>query len=283
MSDNNISQVTGGKVGFVSQVNQYFTALTQNIFPRGISGVVADLAGSIGDSTRRFKNGYIQNIYVSDFIPNVNKIKAVQTFLATETFVVPDGVTRMVVLGIGSGGNGGSYWTHISSDGHASGGGGGGGGQFQLELSVVAGEIYQIDIGADAEFSQVIEATPIIMAIANRGSVGGSASGSYNPTGTSYVKNGIGGDGGTYYVNEFNSKILSWSFEVGHNGGNGGFLTYVENDYMCQQGIKGIGRGGDGGNTFPYPTSPEVAAGSAGQGMSGSNSGIKIIYWKDEV
>jgi hypothetical protein len=58
VSDNNVSEVVAGKTGFITDVNQYFTALRENFFPRNSSGVVADAAGSLGDSNRRWFKGY---------------------------------------------------------------------------------------------------------------------------------------------------------------------------------------------------------------------------------
>ena len=60
MADNQLSQVTAGKTGFVSQVNQYFSALTVNFLPRSIAGTVADLAGTVGETTRRWSNGFFK-------------------------------------------------------------------------------------------------------------------------------------------------------------------------------------------------------------------------------
>ena len=60
MADNQLAQVTAGKTGFVSQINQYFSALTVNFLPRSVAGTVADLAGTVGETTRRWSNGFFK-------------------------------------------------------------------------------------------------------------------------------------------------------------------------------------------------------------------------------
>lgn len=65
MSDNNLSQVNSGNTGFVSQVNQYFDAFKQSIFPRNSAGVPTDSAGSIGSAAKKFLDGFFSGTLYS--------------------------------------------------------------------------------------------------------------------------------------------------------------------------------------------------------------------------
>lgn len=60
---NSLVSVTGGRVQ-TSDVNQYGTALKQDLVPRNSSGTVTDIAGSLGDSTHRWNYAYIKSLNV---------------------------------------------------------------------------------------------------------------------------------------------------------------------------------------------------------------------------
>ena len=64
MSDNQLAKVTAGKTGFAQQVNQFVDSLTVNFLPRSLAGTVVDLAGSIGEQTRRWVWGFFENISI---------------------------------------------------------------------------------------------------------------------------------------------------------------------------------------------------------------------------
>ena len=60
MSDNILSKVIAGKTGFVQQINQVVDALSANFLPRSLAGSVVDLAGTVGETTRRWSNGFFK-------------------------------------------------------------------------------------------------------------------------------------------------------------------------------------------------------------------------------
>ena len=66
----NLRTVTDGKVIKPSEVNQYYSALTGKILPRGSNGVVSDLAGALGSATYRWEDGWFSTIYFGDSASN---------------------------------------------------------------------------------------------------------------------------------------------------------------------------------------------------------------------
>lgn len=64
MSDNQLSKVTAGKNGFIQQVNQFVDALSVNFLPRTIAGSVVDLAGTLGETTRRWAGAFLQSLSI---------------------------------------------------------------------------------------------------------------------------------------------------------------------------------------------------------------------------
>ena len=66
----NLRTVTDGRVIKPSEVNQYYSALTGKILPRGSNGVVSDLAGVLGSSTYRWDDGWFSKIYFGDSSSN---------------------------------------------------------------------------------------------------------------------------------------------------------------------------------------------------------------------
>jgi len=75
-------------------------------------------------------------------------------FTSTSTFTVPAGVTSVNISAIGGGGGGGG--TQLSGDSHTGGGGGAGGVDLQTSVSVIPGEILQIQVGAGGTAASTI-------------------------------------------------------------------------------------------------------------------------------
>lgn len=67
MGDNNLAKIIAGNTGFVSQLNQYYDALKENLIPRTSAGVPSTGAGSIGDATRRWLKGFFSSKQPFDF------------------------------------------------------------------------------------------------------------------------------------------------------------------------------------------------------------------------
>lgn len=66
---NTLSTATG--VVDASELNQFRSALNSTFMPRNSSGVVADLAASLGSSTYRFDSSHIQKIFLGTASQNV--------------------------------------------------------------------------------------------------------------------------------------------------------------------------------------------------------------------
>lgn len=59
MGSNILAEVADGDRARASQINQYFTALVQDILARNSSGEVADSAGSLGSETQQFEDIFL--------------------------------------------------------------------------------------------------------------------------------------------------------------------------------------------------------------------------------
>ena len=173
-----------------------------------------------------------------------------QVFDASDTFRVPQGVTRIMVelWGAGGGGGGGGGGSINASNG-GTGGGGGGGGYIKDLLNVNSGEAIAVIIGHRG-----------------LGGIGGNAGGLSFP-------GGPGSSGSTGNSTSFKNSIVNGG--SGGNGGTGGSAT---------AGINGQGgNGGSGGNApgnlgivgqFGYPGQYGGMGGNAGGGGGfGGNPG----------
>jgi len=65
MGSNTISQAIGGVTAVVSDVNQYFTAITGDLLPRNSSGVVTNIMGSLGSTTYKWLKLHVESGYWS--------------------------------------------------------------------------------------------------------------------------------------------------------------------------------------------------------------------------
>lgn len=168
-----------------------------------------------------------------------------QTFTSNDTFVVPAGVTSLLVEACGGGGGGGGGGT-----GSGSGGGGGGGGApvFSRVVTVVPGETITIVIGTGGAGG----------AIGTVGVVGVSTTlvGSTSGALLTAIGGGFGGDG----FDDLAGAGSDGGNSIGAGGGGGdGTVT---------------GGGGGGGSTGPGGTSliGSARSGSNGGGGAGGNT-----------
>ncbi len=183
------------------------------------------------------------------------------------SFMVPSGVSRILVELYGGGGGGAA----TQNDG--SGGGGGGGGAFvRSVIAVTAGDLITIDVGAAGPGGS------------GCGSAGSAAGGTEVVTSTGTVLALAGGGGGAPSSVNGNGGSFSISSGIGHNGLNGGagpgisgapgggggpgFLT------IGQQFLGGttVGGGGAGGASLSFPSAP------CNGGVSGQ-PGYALLLW----
>ncbi len=154
------------------------------------------------------------------------------TYTASDTFVVPDGVTNINVELIGAGGSG-----------NINGGGGGGGGAYAAgAFTVIPGTAYAITIGEGG--SEVATSISDLGIQAGAGSNGGSAT---NPN--------IGGGG---------AAGIPVGGDVDYTGGigGGGYYTYFGGGGGGAAGAMGVG--GTGGNTIAWTGICQTPGGDAG-------------------
>jgi hypothetical protein len=76
MADNNLVKVVKEVKAVANDLNQLFDALTGDIMPRALSGVVTHLGGSIGSIAFRWKNFYSEKITMTDDSSNILEIES---------------------------------------------------------------------------------------------------------------------------------------------------------------------------------------------------------------
>jgi hypothetical protein len=77
---NTLSTKVSNDVISEDDVNQYKTAITDDLIPRNSSGVITDIAGNLGTSVYRWVAGYIKSLYIGT-IANNNSITEVSNDL----------------------------------------------------------------------------------------------------------------------------------------------------------------------------------------------------------
>lgn len=204
------------------------------------------------------------------------------------TWTAPAGITSVSVVAIGGGGGGGQ------STGGEPGGGGGGLG-WKNNISVTAGQTYNLNVGAagvssnttgtDGGDSYFIDATTV------KGGGGGGSTGSSGGTGGTYVGDGGGnggngapqdgdggggggaggysGDGGAGGPQETNGYD-------GSGGGGGGGSSSESSPYNGGGGVNPYGEGTSGvGGTVNTTSTNEFGKGGSG-GEDGTNDGVYL-------
>jgi len=166
---------------------------------------------------------------------------AIQTFTASGTFVVPNGVTRVKATVIGGGGGGGS---HASQ---SAGGGGAGGQAVKIVVNLAPGTPYSVTVGGGGAGAT----SP------GDGGVGGTSSFASFASATG----GNGGNGGTAPVNQaggaggagvggdvnFPGAFGTDAVTIAQRGGDGGGPGGGRGTSGLIQGISAPGWGGGGG------------------------------------
>ena len=190
-----------------------------------------------------------------------------QEFLVSGTFVVPTGVSRISVDLYGAGGGG--------TITHCYGGGGGGGGAYtRAFLTVQAGQVLTINVGAGGRpgavldatgnsggDTQILDANNNLLAVAH----GGGGGMPYPPTGTAcygVAPSGATAAGGAADPNAMISHSGAPA-PTGPNTTTGGGMGYVMHGFPFQPS----GQFGSGGAAMP------ISAAQAGQG------GYASISW----
>ena len=204
------------------------------------------------------------------------------------TWTAPAGITSVSVVAIGGGGGGGQ------STGGEPGGGGGGLG-WKNNISVTAGQTYNLNVGAagvssnttgtDGGDSYFIDATTV------KGGGGGGSTGSSGGTGGTYVGDGggnggngapqdgdggggggaggysgAGGAGGPQETNGYD----------GSGGGGGGGSSSESSPYNGGGGVNPYGEGTSGvGGTVNTTSTNEFGKGGSG-GEDGTNDGVYL-------
>lgn len=171
----------------------------------------------------------------------------VQSFTSSGVFVVPSGVTAIVVEVVGAGGNGGG-----------NGGGGGGGGAY-------ASGIYTVNPGDSLVVTVGVGGGGTVAGTTSVTAIGLIATGGDNGTSVANPNIGGGGTGGTATGGNFENF-------PGGNGG-GGYWTYFGGGGGGAAGP--MSAGNIGGNTIAWSGQCQTPGGAAGTsgGFPGGNGG----------
>ena len=195
-----------------------------------------------------------------------------QTFNSSGEFVVPEGITKMGVVGQGAGASGGN------TSGSTGASGGGGGGKFIVdEISVSPGTKYTVTIGGaggSSAFGNIatMNAANITSGgnvSVNTGNVVGTAAGggggnNGGPAGHPSSKTGLAGNaGGNSASITTNTLGMAQTLAGGGGGGGGGDHSYRDDYYSWN---KPGGAGGAGGTVGG-------GVGNSGAGSSGGGGG----------
>lgn len=194
-----------------------------------------------------------------------------QVFDANGTFVVPAGVTRVMVEVWGGGGGGGAS----SQTGAGGGGGGGGGGYGRQILTVIPGASHSVTIGAGGgsggaggttSFGALMSASGGTGG-ASAGSTGGGAAGGTGGTSAAAlnVAGGSGGGSGNGDTQATAAGGMGGAAPNGGPGGGGGRGHFSSGSPGRTGSVPGGGGGGAGGWSF--------AQGGAGA------SGRVVVTW----
>ncbi len=186
--------------------------------------------------------------------PNTTTLGTVLTNPASP-WVVPAGVSSVIVQAWGGGGGSGGVSVRSTSSGtycSAGSGGGGGGAYAQSTLSVVAGQSYTVSVGAAGT------------AGAASGGGNGGDGGSSTFSGTGGTVTAVGGTGGTG-----TGAIASTGAQAQRAGGAGGVAASGNGTIKYSGGAGGFGAGGGSADNGGGGGS---SAGTASNGTAGANA-----------
>lgn len=217
---------------------------------------------------------------------NMNEYNNREVFTASNSFIVPPGVTRVQVEAWGGGGGGNAY------------GGGGGGGFIKALFNVVAGNTITITVGTggsgaiDADANNGLTTTvsvnnngQFVNAFGGQGAdepTGGPGrGGTANASSTVTSMYPVQGEDGQYSVVDFFQASVSIIVErnIGGNGGNSGnafnnggqgaYAIYYTPSTYVRRSIARNGKDGGGGGGGGFKTIAGAVAFTGGSGASG--------------
>lgn len=182
-----------------------------------------------------------------------------QTFTASGTFTVPDGVTKVFLTGCGGGGGGGGV-AGSNKGAHYGGGGGSGYNVIRRAVTVAPGASITVTVGGGGGGG-----------VAGYGGTGGttsfgallSISGGGGGAGTSTNSNAFNGDGGAG----------NWDGDGGSTTSNGGSSVFGRGALGGSPGASAAPNSGAGGGGGRTPLSGSARAGGAG------GSGYLLVEW----
>ena len=197
----------------------------------------------------------------------------------TGNFTVPSGVSSITIECWGGGGGGGGSFGSNSNTTGSAGGGGGGGAYSKKTISVLAGQIYTITIGAGGTAGAAganaggTGGSTIVTGTGGTVTASGGAGGSGAPINTGAAA-GVGGAIGTGYDAVYKGGNGSAGASDGVNetgGGGGGGAGNANAGGNASTSVDVASTGGTGGTGSPN-TAPYIGATGAGSTATSSNS-----------
>jgi hypothetical protein len=205
----------------------------------------------------------------------VNFIPQMQVFNSSGTFVVPNGVTNIMVEVWGGGGGGGGAASNTV--GPYDGGNGGAGGYGKGIFSVTSGASYSVAVGTGGAASSAGGASSFGSLIYASGG---------NPGGNGINSSGDGGAGGesngAINITGGSGDSIFDFYPIGHGGnagcgGSGGAFGFSNNNPSLVNGFPGNAPGGGGGGGSQRYNSA-VTTYFIGIGGAGGQGRV-IVYW----
>lgn len=222
------------------------------------------------------------DMVASDAVASTSIVGRTQVFLASGTFTVPAGVTKVRATVIGAGGAAGGSGNG-SGGGVAgnAGAGGGGGGYSRKDISgLVPGATISVTVGAGG--------VPVASATTPGGGGGSSSFGAYNSASgggggsAGNLTTGAGGSGGTGTGGDINITGAQGGFS-GPNTTSpsvGGEQTIVWRGGMAAGGFSNLDMSGSGSAGKGYGSGGNGPTGGAGAFPGGAGApGIVIVEW----
>lgn len=268
---------------------------------RGVSTTDPVLGGSTGQANYSAKDLTDRTKWLKDKLAAVAVASTwtEEQFTADDTWVVPAGVTQILVKAKGAGGGGSGAWTTAGGALHPGGGGGEGAEVDWVPLTVTPGWTLTIDVGAggaggtgistsdtyaasvlgsDGAATKVKHNTDVLVSCGG-GKGGGIASGNGDGPGADVMAGqGLGGLGGSATVDG-----------ITYRGAPGGDSDITPGKLAGNGGGQGGGQGGATLNSASRSASAGVCGGGGGGGIAGGNGAaggdgyVRIAYIANAV
>lgn len=197
------------------------------------------------------------------------------TIKGTQNYTIPVGYTKMDIFCVGAGGSG----AYDSKSRQGGGGGGGGYTKTVLNISVTAGQVLAVTVGAGIIYKRggtsSVTRSGTVLCTAAGGNPGSNVDGGDPTKGYQGGNGGSGGADGSYYND-------SPAYPGGTNGGNGGIISSAVYNGGKGQGstTRAFGEasgtlyaGGGGGGAWSAGNASAGGAGGGGAGGYGSQKG----------